>query len=139
MARSYIAVFFHLNRGAKAACSVRESPSDWRNESDLSDFHVLRRGFIPRRIPLSKSAICARVQYRRMDSYFLTTETPSHGEENKEKTPCSLHLPDLPSKSRAVPGLSPLGDRGSVVKTVGKPTKLSTPSYKSWQVQVKKY
>ncbi len=84
-----------------------------------------------------KHSISYKGVARRMDSYFLTTETPSHGEENKEKTPCSLHLPDLLGKSRAVPGLSPLGDRGSVVKTVGKPTKLSTPSYKSWQVQVK--
>jgi hypothetical protein len=33
--------------GAEATCSVRGSPSDWplRAESDLSDFHVLRRGF----------------------------------------------------------------------------------------------
>ncbi len=40
------------------------TPSDWRTESDLSDFHVLRRGFIPCRVPLGKSAICGRVQYR---------------------------------------------------------------------------
>ncbi|HQV94821.1 MAG TPA: hypothetical protein PLA27_11540 [Anaerolineales bacterium] len=34
-------------RGAEAACSVHGSPSGWRKESDLSDFHVLRQGFSP--------------------------------------------------------------------------------------------
>ncbi len=34
-------------RGAKAACSIRESPSDWGYESDLPDFHVLRQDFSP--------------------------------------------------------------------------------------------
>ena len=31
----------------EATCSVHGSPSGWRNESDLSDFHELRQGFIP--------------------------------------------------------------------------------------------
>ena len=34
-------------RGAKAACSIRGSPSDWECESDLSDFHVVRQDFSP--------------------------------------------------------------------------------------------
>ena len=34
-------------RGAKASCSIRESPSDWGYESDLPDFHILRQGFSP--------------------------------------------------------------------------------------------
>ena len=34
-------------RWAKATCSVRGSPSGWRNESNLFDFHELRQGFIP--------------------------------------------------------------------------------------------
>lgn len=34
--------------GAEAACSVHENPSGCpRAKSDLSDFHELRRGFIP--------------------------------------------------------------------------------------------
>jgi len=34
-------------RGAEAACSVCGSPSDWRNESALADFHELRQDFSP--------------------------------------------------------------------------------------------
>ena len=34
-------------RRAKAACSIYESPSDWRSESDLPDFHVVRQDFSP--------------------------------------------------------------------------------------------
>lgn len=36
-------------RWAKATCSVRGSPVGWRDESVSTDFHELRREFIPRR------------------------------------------------------------------------------------------
>jgi len=42
--------------GAEAACSVHGSPAGWCNESDLSDFHELRQGFIPSEIMSVKRA-----------------------------------------------------------------------------------
>jgi|GEM_PF-4948347 len=59
-----------LMRGAEAACSVRGSPSGWRNESVSTDLHELRwlsrrsrHRTLVRRILLGKSAICAHFQY----------------------------------------------------------------------------
>ena len=47
LARSQIAVFYCLYRGAKAACSVHGSPSGWHNKSVETDFHELRQDFSP--------------------------------------------------------------------------------------------
>lgn len=61
---SRVACFAGLTHRVRAACSVRGSPSGWGTESDLSDFYVLRRGFIPRRVIGQKRNLCPRSVYQ---------------------------------------------------------------------------
>jgi hypothetical protein len=57
-----------LFRGAEAACSAHGSPSGWRNQSVLTDFHELRQDFNP------PNPVLQKAQFAPVRSIIITNQ-----------------------------------------------------------------